>query len=123
MGRLPLDAIAKAVAPGSHALLIVDQAGWHRANCLQVPDQITRVTLPPYSPELNRMENGWAYLRGNKLAIPVFKLAITVFGRTHKECFLGCIGSFVAQATLIKDLASYASKAATADTRSTPSIP
>jgi transposase len=49
---------------------------------LQVPDQITRVTLPPYSPELNRMENGWAYLRPNKLVIPVFKLAITVFD-TH----------------------------------------
>ena len=25
------------------------------------------------------MENGWAYLRANKLAIPVFKLAIPIF--------------------------------------------
>tara|TARA_B100000780_G_scaffold253529_1_gene201167 strand:+ start:1462 stop:1692 length:231 start_codon:yes stop_codon:yes gene_type:complete len=69
------------------------------------------------------MENGWAYLRTDKFAIPVFKLAITVFGRMHKEHFLGCIGSFAAKAALIKDLASYASKAATVNARSTPSTP
>jgi hypothetical protein len=40
--------------------------------CLQVPDNITLVKLPPYSPELNPMENVWAYLRSNKLAISVF---------------------------------------------------
>jgi transposase len=69
---LHLDEIAKAVAPGSHALLIVDGAGWHGAKCLQVPDKITLVKLPPYSPELNPMENVWAYLRANKLAITAF---------------------------------------------------
>ncbi|WP_187293171.1 transposase [Octadecabacter arcticus] len=41
------------------------------AKCLQVPDKITLVKLPPYSPELNPMENVWAYLRANKLAITV----------------------------------------------------
>ena len=69
---LHLDEIAKAVARGSHAVLIVDGAGWHGAKCLQVPDKITLVKLPPYSPELNPMENVWAYLRANKLAITVF---------------------------------------------------
>jgi hypothetical protein len=34
MGRLPLDGIAKAVAPGSHALLIVDQAGLAQSKLL-----------------------------------------------------------------------------------------
>ena len=32
----------------------------------------TLLKLPPYSPELNPMENVWAYLRANKLAISVF---------------------------------------------------
>ena len=67
-----LNKIAKAVAHGAHAMLIVDGAGWHGAKCLQVPDNITLVKLPPYSPEMNPMENVWAYLRSNKLAIPVF---------------------------------------------------
>ena len=29
--------------------------------------------LPPYSPELNPVENVWAYLRGNKLSNRVFE--------------------------------------------------
>ena len=37
-----------------------------------MPDNLSRLTLPPYSPELNPVENVWAYLRANKLAITVF---------------------------------------------------
>jgi hypothetical protein len=39
--NLHLGEIAKAVTPGSHALLIVDGAGWHKAKALKVPDNIT----------------------------------------------------------------------------------
>ena len=69
---LHLEEISKAVTHGAHALLIVDGAGWHGAKCLQVPDNISLIKLPPYAPELNPMENVWAYLRANKLAISVF---------------------------------------------------
>ena len=44
----------------------------HKAKALTVPDNITLLKLPPYAPELNSMENVWAYLRANKLAITVF---------------------------------------------------
>ena len=64
--------IGKAVAPGAHAVLVLDGAGWHKPEALDVPDNVTLLTLPPYSPELNPMENVWAYLRANKLAISVF---------------------------------------------------
>ena len=50
--------IAKTVASGAHALLILDGAGWHGSAELEVPDNITLLKLPPYSPELNPMENG-----------------------------------------------------------------
>ena len=33
-----------------------------------MPESITPVILPPYSPELNPAENVWEYLRKNKLA-------------------------------------------------------
>ena len=49
--------IAKTVASGAHALLILDGAGWHGSAELEVPDNITLLKLPPYSPELNPMEN------------------------------------------------------------------
>ena len=60
------------VAPGSHAALVLDGAGYHVAKDLAVPHNITLVPLPPYAPELNPIENVWEYLRGNKLAITVF---------------------------------------------------
>jgi transposase len=69
---LHLVEIGRQVAPGSHAALVLDGAGYHVAKDLAVPDNITLVPLPPYAPELNPIENVWEYLRGNKLAITVF---------------------------------------------------
>ncbi len=55
-------------APGAHAILVCDGAGWHKkGKRLVVPDNIALLPLPPYSPELNPMENVWDYLRQNKL--------------------------------------------------------
>ena len=45
--------ISAAVDPGAHAVLIVDQAGWHLTPKLAIPDNITVLALPPRSPELN----------------------------------------------------------------------
>lgn len=68
-----LTEIGAQVCPGAHAVLVCDGAGWHqRGTKLRVPDNITLVSLPPYSPELNPMENIWAYLRQNKLATLVW---------------------------------------------------
>jgi hypothetical protein len=49
------------------ALLILDGAGWHDSLLLAVPDNIVRLPLPPYAPELNPTENIWEYPRGNWL--------------------------------------------------------
>lgn len=68
----PLAEISRTVAPGAHALLVLDGAGWHGANALVVPSNITPMTLPPYSPELNPVENIWQFLRQNRLANRVF---------------------------------------------------
>lgn len=60
--------ISAMVAQGAHAALVCDGAGWHQTGArLVVPHNITLITLPPYAPELNPMENVWAYLRANKL--------------------------------------------------------
>jgi transposase len=48
------------------------RAGWHGAGGLIVPDNLSLVTLPPYAPGLNPIENVWAYLRSNKLAVTDF---------------------------------------------------
>lgn len=71
---LHLAEISRHVAPGAHAILILDGAGWHKAGgALTVPDNITLVPLPPYAPELNPVENIWQYLRQNELSHTVWE--------------------------------------------------
>ncbi len=71
--RLHLKEISREVAPGAHAVLVLDGAGWHGKAGLDVPDNITLLPLPPYSPELNPVENLWQYLRQNQLSLRVWK--------------------------------------------------
>lgn len=68
-----LKEISTQVQPGAHAALICDGAGWHqRGKRLEVPANITLISLPAYAPELNSMENVWHYLRANKLSLLVW---------------------------------------------------
>ena len=63
-----LEMIAKSLGPKDHAVLIMDQAGWHKSKAMKMPDNITGLLLPPYSPELNPVENLWHYLRSHYLS-------------------------------------------------------
>ena len=54
--------------PDEHIVLIMDGAGWHKSKALHLPDGITVLLLPPYSPELNPVENLWHYLRCHYLS-------------------------------------------------------
>jgi DDE superfamily endonuclease len=69
-----LGEISRRVSVGAIALLVLDGAGWHSSPRLKVPDNIVLLPLPPYSPELNPMENVWEFLRGNCSAIAYGKL-------------------------------------------------
>ena len=71
--NLHLAEIGRNVAPGSHAVVLLDGAGWHQAGGkLKVPSNISLLKLPAYSPELNPVENIWQYLRQNRLSNRVF---------------------------------------------------
>jgi transposase len=72
---LHLAEIAAAVAPGAHAALLVDQAGWHTSHKLVVPPNITLVPLPAKCPELNPQENVWQFMRDNWLSNRIFRSA------------------------------------------------
>jgi transposase len=64
--------ISGEVDPGAHAVLILDQAGWHSSAKLIVPKNITLLFLPPRSPELNPVENVWQFMRDNWLSNRIF---------------------------------------------------
>src|SRR5262249_17582712 len=58
---------------GAHAILLLDQAGWHGAKALKVPSNISLLQLPPRAPELNGQENIWQFMRQNWLSNRIFK--------------------------------------------------
>jgi DDE superfamily endonuclease len=71
---LHLAEISTQVAPDAHAVVVLDQAGYHAAQALagRVPANLSLLPLPPYSPELNPMELVWQDLRRQDLANRVF---------------------------------------------------
>ena len=52
------------VSSDIHVVMVWDQAGFHTSKKLKVPENVTIVLLPPYSPELNPVENLWHILFG-----------------------------------------------------------
>ena len=60
-----LRVFSAALAPGVQAVLIWDGAGYHTSQRLEVPANVSLIQLPPYSPELNPIENLWHYLRSH----------------------------------------------------------
>lgn len=67
-----VDGLSEHVARDEHAILVLDNAGWHRATDLAWPANVTPLFLPPYSPELNSAENLWQWLRSQYLSNQVF---------------------------------------------------
>ena len=67
-----LSQISKATPIGRHAVVIVDGAGWHTMDTAQPFDNVTLIKLPPYSPELNPIEQVWQWLRQHCLSNRVF---------------------------------------------------
>ena len=68
-----LDEISRCVCPKAHAVLIMDGAGWHKASDLKIPKNLTVMFIPPYSPELNPVENIWQFLRQTYLSNQIFE--------------------------------------------------
>jgi transposase len=63
--NLFLEQFSRELAAGVHAVLIWDGAGFHTGLDLVVPGNVSLIRLPPYSPELNPVENLWHYLRSH----------------------------------------------------------
>ena len=71
--QLHLDEIAARVSACAHAIVILDQAGWHGAKGLRIPRNLSLLPLPPRAPELNPQENIWQFMRQNWLSNRIFK--------------------------------------------------
>ncbi|MBV8588699.1 MAG: DDE-type integrase/transposase/recombinase [Acetobacteraceae bacterium] len=102
--NLHLAEISRCVAPGAHAVVNLDRAGWHQiGGRLQVPDNISLLPLPRYSPELNPVENVWEFLRQNYLANSVYQ--------TYEMIVDACCDAWNVRAAASETIRSIASRA------------
>jgi transposase len=99
---LHLAEISRNITPGSHAVVLLDGAGWHQSGGkLKVPNNISLLKLPAYSPELNPVENIWQYLRQNRLSNIVFDSYDTIV-----DACCDAWNALTAQPSLIRSIAS-----------------
>ncbi|HDY7622256.1 TPA: IS630 family transposase, partial [Vibrio vulnificus] len=61
-----------------HTVVIMDGAGWHTNDIAEPFDNVTIIKLPPYSPELNPIEQVWSWLRQHYLAINLLRITKTL---------------------------------------------
>jgi len=88
MMQLFLDAFAREHAPpGKRVVLVVDGASAHRAKSLRVPERVTLVSLPAYTPELNPTERLWPLVKegvANRTHESLVSLEDAVCGRCQR---------------------------------------
>ncbi len=62
-------------------LLVCDGAAWHKSVALVVPDNIHLIHIPPYTPEMNPIEQVWREIRTRGFRNEVFQTLEKVIDR------------------------------------------
>ena len=82
--------ISQATPVGKHAVVIMDQASWHQRYLADEFNNLTVIHIPPYSPELNPIEQVWSWLRQNEVANRCFEnyddIVETLCGAWNRFC-------------------------------------
>ncbi len=82
--------IAQATRVAKPAVVIMDQASWHQSYLADEFESLTVIHIPPYSPELNPIEQVWSWLRQNEVANRCFEnyddIVETLCGAWHRFC-------------------------------------
>jgi putative transposase len=76
--------------PDDKILLVCDGAAWHKAKALFVPGNIQLIFLPPYTPEMNPIEQIWKEIRKVGFRNEIFATldAVIILSRNKKHRFL-----------------------------------
>ena len=59
--------------PNDIIILVCDGAAWHKAKALIVPENIRLVFIPPYTPEMNPIEQIWKEIRKRGFRNEIFQ--------------------------------------------------
>jgi hypothetical protein len=88
--------------PDDHILMVVDGASSHKAKALPIPDNISLILLPAYSPQLNPQENVWDEIREKNFPNRVFSTMAAV----HEQLQAG-LAKFVADTKGVTSLTAW----------------
>lgn len=91
--------------PADTILLCCDGAAWHKSRELVVPENIVLFFLPPYTPEMNPIEQVWKELRKRGFKNEAFASLSKVIDRLcHTICSLstGVISSITGREWIVK---------------------
>ena len=72
-----------AAYPQDYIVLVSDRAAWHTAKGLEIPENILIIPLPPYTPEMNPIEQIWAWIRLHGFRNEIF---LTLDDVVHRLC-------------------------------------
>ena len=78
--------------PDDYIILVMDNATWHKSKSLVIPENMELTYIPPYTPEMNPIEQIWAEIRKKGFANQIFhtledvvdRLCETVSGLTNE---------------------------------------
>lgn len=59
--------------PDDYIILVMDNAVWHKSQALTIPENIEFTFIPPYTPEMNPIEQVWAEIRKRGFKNNIFK--------------------------------------------------
>ncbi|SUN37462.1 transposase family protein [Streptococcus criceti] len=59
--------------PDDYIVLVMDNAIWHKSKALEVPHNIDFAFIPPYTPEMNPIEQVWVEIRKRGFKNKAFK--------------------------------------------------
>lgn len=67
--------------PTDKIILVCDGAAWHKAKALKIPENIKLVFIPPYTPEMNPIEQIWKEIRKRGFRNEIFSTLAKVVDR------------------------------------------
>lgn len=70
--------------PDDTIMMVCDGAMWHRSKALVIPENIKFLHIPPYTPEMNPIEQIWKYIRTEGFRNEVFNTLADVVERLCK---------------------------------------
>jgi len=62
-----------ATHPNDRIILACDRASWHRSQTMEIPHNIRIIHIPPYTPEMNPIEQIWKEIRKRGFCNELFK--------------------------------------------------